>query len=289
MQQNSAALQQKLSERQKLLGQLDQAKMQEQMNKAMSSLSETVGDDVPTLDEVRQKIEARYAKAKGMSELTDTSVESRMLEIEQASMNRAGPDPARRDPRAARHRARGRRRSRRARSAPARPAATPDARTADRSRGHPQRDRRAGWWPARQLDLDPAGRSRVQRKRVDAAEQLDGRAVGGRTPTSSTRDGRGAPSTMAYSAPSPAVKRTSSPSAVLPVGRGPRARAVDRVAVHPQPPADGEQPPRLHERDGAVAGRADVEQQVAAVRHDLDEHPHEVVGGRGSRRRLPRG
>jgi len=88
VQQNSAALQQKLAERQKLLGQLDQAKMQEQMNKAMSSLSETVGDDVPTLDEVRQKIEARYAKAKGMSELADTSVESRMLEIEQASMNR---------------------------------------------------------------------------------------------------------------------------------------------------------------------------------------------------------
>jgi phage shock protein A len=54
----------------------------------MSSLSETVGDDVPTLDEVRAKIEARYAKAKGMSELTDTSVEGRMLEIEQASMNR---------------------------------------------------------------------------------------------------------------------------------------------------------------------------------------------------------
>ena len=88
VQQNSAALQQKLAERQKLLGQLDQAKMQEQMNKAMSSLSETVGDDVPTLDEVRQKIEARYAKAKGLSELTDASVESRMLEIEQASMNR---------------------------------------------------------------------------------------------------------------------------------------------------------------------------------------------------------
>jgi len=87
VQQNSTALQQKLAERQKLLGQLDQAKMQEQMNKAMTSLSETVGDDVPTLEEVRQKIEARYAKAKGMSELADTSVESRMLEIEQASMN----------------------------------------------------------------------------------------------------------------------------------------------------------------------------------------------------------
>ena len=87
VQQNSAALQQKLSERQRLLGQLDQAKMQEEMNTAMASLSETVGDDVPTLDEVREKIETRYAKAKGMSELTDASVESRMLEIEQASMN----------------------------------------------------------------------------------------------------------------------------------------------------------------------------------------------------------
>ena len=63
MQQNSVALQKKLAERQKLLSQLDQAKMQEQMNKAMASLNETVGDDVPTFDEVRDKIEARYAKA----------------------------------------------------------------------------------------------------------------------------------------------------------------------------------------------------------------------------------
>ena len=67
--QNSAALQKKLAERQKLLSQLDQAKMQEQMNKAMASLSETVGQDVPTFDEVRGKIEQRYAKALGTSEL----------------------------------------------------------------------------------------------------------------------------------------------------------------------------------------------------------------------------
>jgi len=85
--QNSAALQQKLAERQKLLSQLDQAKMQEQMNTAMASIGETVGEDVPTFNEVRDKIEARYAKAKGMSELTGESVESRMLEVESASMN----------------------------------------------------------------------------------------------------------------------------------------------------------------------------------------------------------
>jgi phage shock protein A len=87
VQQNANALQRRLAERQKLLSQLDQAKMQEQMNKAMSSLSETVGQDVPTLEEVRDKIEARYARARGMSELQGESVEGRMLEVEQASMN----------------------------------------------------------------------------------------------------------------------------------------------------------------------------------------------------------
>ena len=61
--QNSALLQKKLSEKQKLMSQLDQAKMQEQLNVTLASLSETVGQDVPTLDEVKAKIEQRYAKA----------------------------------------------------------------------------------------------------------------------------------------------------------------------------------------------------------------------------------
>jgi phage shock protein A len=85
--QNATALQKRLSERQQLLSQLDQATMQEQVNGAMASLSETVGQDVPTFDEVRDKIEARYAKAKGMSELQSDSVETRMLEVEQAARN----------------------------------------------------------------------------------------------------------------------------------------------------------------------------------------------------------
>jgi phage shock protein A len=42
---------------------------------------------VPTFDEVRTKIEARYAKATATSELNETSVESRMMEIEQATTN----------------------------------------------------------------------------------------------------------------------------------------------------------------------------------------------------------
>ena len=87
VQQNSMALQKKLSERQALLGKIDQANMQEEMNKAMAQLSVTVGEDVPSLEEVRTKVEARYAKAKGMSELQGSTVEGRMLEVEQAALN----------------------------------------------------------------------------------------------------------------------------------------------------------------------------------------------------------
>lgn len=87
VQQNSRLLQQKLAEKSKLLSQLDQAKMQEEMNSAMAQLNETVGDDVPTFKEVQAKIEARYAKARASSELNEASVESRVLEVEQATAN----------------------------------------------------------------------------------------------------------------------------------------------------------------------------------------------------------
>src|SRR5207344_1428440 len=89
VQQNSRALQQKLGERNKLLSQLEQAKMQEQMNKAMTTLNEAVGDDVPTLNEVRDKIEARYAKAKAVAELSDSTVDASIREIEEATANTA--------------------------------------------------------------------------------------------------------------------------------------------------------------------------------------------------------
>ena len=85
--QNSRLLQEKISEKSKLLSQLEQAKMQEEMNEAMAQLNETVGDDVPTLKEVEEKIQARYAKARATAELGEASVESRMLEIEQATAN----------------------------------------------------------------------------------------------------------------------------------------------------------------------------------------------------------
>ena len=92
VQQNSRALQQKLAERSKLLSQLEQAKMQETINKAMASLNEAVGDDVPTLSEVRTKIEARYAKAKAVAELNESTVDASIREIEEATANAAAQD-----------------------------------------------------------------------------------------------------------------------------------------------------------------------------------------------------
>jgi phage shock protein A len=83
--QNAQQLQAKVAERQKLLSQLDQAKMAEQMNRAMESMSAEVGQDVPTLDEVRSKIETRLARAQGTTELERESVQGRMLEVEQAA------------------------------------------------------------------------------------------------------------------------------------------------------------------------------------------------------------
>ena len=85
--QNSRVLQERIATKSKLLSQLEQAKMQEEMNVAMDQLNESVGDDVPTLKEVEEKIQARYAKAKASSELTETSVQSRVLEVEQATAN----------------------------------------------------------------------------------------------------------------------------------------------------------------------------------------------------------
>ena len=79
--QNSAALQKKLAERQKLLSQLDQAKMQEQMNVAMATLSQTVGQDVPSFDQVRDRSNSlTQALVRGQSRARPWV--SRMLEVD---------------------------------------------------------------------------------------------------------------------------------------------------------------------------------------------------------------
>lgn len=81
---NAVAVQKALAEREQLLSRIDQARMQEQMNAAMAQLRQSVGDDVPTLEEVRSKVERRLAEANAASELSGAAVDVRMLEVEQA-------------------------------------------------------------------------------------------------------------------------------------------------------------------------------------------------------------
>ncbi|MDO3700556.1 PspA/IM30 family protein [Micromonospora sp. C28SCA-DRY-2] len=88
---NSMILQQKLAERTKLLSQLEQAKMQESVAQSLESMSAlTASGTTPTLDEVRDRIERRYANAMGRAELAGNSVEGRMLEIQKATLDSAG-------------------------------------------------------------------------------------------------------------------------------------------------------------------------------------------------------
>ncbi|MER5703113.1 PspA/IM30 family protein [Micromonospora sp. NPDC002296] len=88
---NSMILQQKLAERTKLLSQLEQAKMQESVARSLESMSSlTASGSTPSLDEVRDRIEQRYATAMGRAELAGNSVEGRMLEIQKASLDSAG-------------------------------------------------------------------------------------------------------------------------------------------------------------------------------------------------------
>jgi phage shock protein A len=88
---NSMILQQKLAERTKLLSQLEQAKMQETVARSLESMSSlTAPGNTPSLDEVREKIERRYANAMGRAELASNSVEGRMLEVQKTSLDMAG-------------------------------------------------------------------------------------------------------------------------------------------------------------------------------------------------------
>ena len=88
---NRGILEQKVAERTRLLSQLEQAKMQEQVARSLEGMSElAVPGSTPSLDEVREKIERRYANAMGRAELASTSVEGRMLDVQKSTLDMAG-------------------------------------------------------------------------------------------------------------------------------------------------------------------------------------------------------
>lgn len=88
---NAMLLQQKLAERTKLLSQLEQAKMQETVARSLESMSQLAAPGTtPSLEEVRDKIERRYATALGRADLASHSVEGRRLEVQKATLDLAG-------------------------------------------------------------------------------------------------------------------------------------------------------------------------------------------------------
>ncbi|HLL66981.1 MAG TPA: PspA/IM30 family protein [Micromonosporaceae bacterium] len=88
---NAMILQQRIAERTKLLSQLEQAKMQETVAKSLEGMSQLAAPgNTPSLDEVREKIERRYANAMGRAELASNSVEGRMLEVQKSTLDMAG-------------------------------------------------------------------------------------------------------------------------------------------------------------------------------------------------------
>jgi phage shock protein A len=91
VQTNSRILQQRLAERTKLLSQLEQAKMQETVSASLQQMSDLAApSNVPTLDEVRDKIEKRYAIALGQAELARDSSGVRIAEVQKATLDMKG-------------------------------------------------------------------------------------------------------------------------------------------------------------------------------------------------------
>ncbi|MDP9116745.1 MAG: PspA/IM30 family protein [Actinomycetota bacterium] len=76
VQESGEQLQQKLNEKSSILSQIDQANMQKQMAASMQQISDlTRSSNVPSLDEIKQKVAGQFAQAQAVTELSSTSPE----------------------------------------------------------------------------------------------------------------------------------------------------------------------------------------------------------------------
>lgn len=81
---NAMRLEEVAAKRMQMLGQLQAAKMQETVNKAMATISAKVGGDAPSLDEIEDKIQDRMANAAAQAQLDADSPEGAMAELERS-------------------------------------------------------------------------------------------------------------------------------------------------------------------------------------------------------------
>jgi phage shock protein A len=93
VEQNAFVLQRQLTERARLLTDLEAAKLAERMAEPIKQVS-TVGaaSDVPSLVDVRERIDARIAMATGRGEIAAGSVDAHMLDTERSVIDREGEE-----------------------------------------------------------------------------------------------------------------------------------------------------------------------------------------------------
>lgn len=84
VQSNAMRLQELAAKRMQLVGQLEQAKMQESVNSAVESISTSMEMDSPTLANVEDKINKRLAEAKAQTELREATPEGAEAELKES-------------------------------------------------------------------------------------------------------------------------------------------------------------------------------------------------------------
>lgn len=87
VQESADQLQQKLNERGTILAQVDQARMQQQMADSLKQVSDlTRSSDVPSFDEIKQKVAGQFAQAQASAELSSTSPEVQEMHAHHAEL-----------------------------------------------------------------------------------------------------------------------------------------------------------------------------------------------------------
>ena len=84
VQGNAMRLQELAAKRMQLMGQLQQAKMQEAVNSAVESISSNMEVEAPSLEKVEEKIQQRLASAKARTELREATPEGAESELKEA-------------------------------------------------------------------------------------------------------------------------------------------------------------------------------------------------------------
>ncbi len=84
VQQNAMRLQELAAKRMELVGRLQQAKMQESVNRAVEAISASIDTEAPSLERVEEKIEARVAEATARAELREVTPEGAEAELREA-------------------------------------------------------------------------------------------------------------------------------------------------------------------------------------------------------------